>query len=227
MRRNCTIPYLTITAMAVLLPVSALAQSTQNSEGGEPKYEFGVGVMGSFYDSKSFTGNGGSAKAGFERGLGGSIWLGQNMYRRIGGEVRYDYALNGMRLDGGSTKVTFGGQTHAFHYDIHYHFTDRGGKVRPYVLFGGGVKFYDGTGTETAFQPLQSVAVLTQTQEIVPMVTFGAGVKFQVTAKVNMRLEFRNNMSPFPKKVITPTRSSGGDGWTNNFLPLVGISLVF
>ena len=216
-----------ITALAAFLPVCALAQANKNTEVGGAKYEFGFGVMGSFYDTKSFSGPGGSAKAGFENSLGGSIWLGQNMYRRIGGEVRYDYAMNGMRLDGGNTKVTFGGQTHAFHYDVHYHFADRGGKVRPYALFGGGVKFYDGTGTETAFQPLQTVAVLTKTQEIVPMITYGGGVKFQLSSKMNLRFEVRNNMSPFPKKVIAPTRSTGGDGWTNNLLPMFGVSLVF
>lgn len=42
-----------------------------------------------------------------------------------------------------------------------------------------------------------------------------------------MRLEFRNNMTPFPKKLIAATRSTGGDGWTNNLLPMVGISLLF
>ncbi|MCX6587460.1 MAG: hypothetical protein NTX13_12910 [Acidobacteria bacterium] len=227
MPRICILPHLTITALAMYLPVCALAQANKNSEGGGAKYEFGFGVMGSFYDTKSFSGPGGSAKAGFENALGASVWLGQNMYRRIGGEVRYDYAMNGMRLDGGNTKVTFGGQTHAFHYDMHYHFTDRGGKVRPYVLFGGGVKFYDGTGTETAFQPLQTVAVLTKTQEIVPMITYGGGVKLQLSSKMNLRFEVRNNMSPFPKKVIAPTRSTGGDGWTNNLLPTFGVSLVF
>ena len=227
MRRNCTIPTRTSTALAVLLPVSALAQKPQSSEGGEPKFEFGVGVMGSFYDSKSFTGPGGSAKGGFESGLGGSIWLGQNMYRRIGGELRYDLALNDMKLDGGNTKVTFGSKTHAFHYDVHFHLTDRGGKVRPYALFGAGVKFYEGNGVERAFQPLQTVAVLSQGSQITPLITFGGGVKFQLTNKVNMRLEFRNNMTPFPKKLIAATRSTGGDGWTNNLLPMVGISLLF
>ena len=227
MRRNCTIPTLTITALAVLLPVSALAQKPQSSEGGEPKFEFGVGVMGSFYDSKSFTGPGGSAKGGFESGLGGSIWLGQNMYRRIGGELRYDLALNDMKLDGGNTKVTFGSKTHAFHYDVHFHLTDRGGKDRPYALFGAGVKVYEGNGVERAFQPLQTVAVLSQGSQITPLITFGGGVKFQLTNKVNMRLEFRNNMTPFPKKLIAATRSTGGDGWTNNLLPMVGISLLF
>jgi hypothetical protein len=62
---------------------------------------------------------------------------------------------------------------------------------------------------------------------MVPMITYGGGVKFQLSKKVNLRLEVRNNMSPFPKKVIAPTRSSGGSGWTNNLLPMFGVSLVF
>lgn len=228
MRRNCTFSYLTISLLAVLLPVSALAQSKKkDSEGGEPKFEFGAGVLGSFYDSKSLSGPGGSAKAGFETGIGASIWLGQNMYRRIGGEVRYDYLMNDLRLDSGSTKVTFGSKSHAMHYDLHFHFTDRGGKVRPYVLVGGGFKFYEGNGVERAFQPLQSVAVLSQGNQIVPMVTFGGGVKMQLTRRVNLRLEVRNTMSPFPKEIIVPTRSTGANTWTNNFLPLVGVSLLF
>lgn len=212
---------------AALQPALVSAQTMPSRMDGEAKYELGAGVMGSFYNSKALNGNGGSASAGFDPGYGASIWLGQNMYNRVGGELRYDYLTQNMKLASGSEKVTFGSRSHAFHYDLHFHFADRGAKVRPYVLVGGGVKRFEGTGAEQVFQPLQTFAVLTHTSEIAPMFTFGAGIKFQISPRINLRLDFRDNVSPFPKKLIAPTRASGGDGWVHNFLPTVGISLTF
>jgi hypothetical protein len=44
---------------------------------------------------------------------------------------------------------------------------------------------------------------------------------------VSLRLEFRDHLTRFPKKLITPNRSTGGDGWINNFAPTAGLSVLF
>lgn len=211
------------TLLAFFVPVLAYAQSGSAT----PKFEFGGGIVGSFYDDKTLSGPGGSAKAGFENGLGASVWLGQHMYSKVSGEIRYDYLRNDLMLDGSGSKVTFGGESHAIHYDLHFHFTDRRARTRPYILAGGGIKQYRGTGQERAFQPLSQIAVLTKTTQVTPMVTVGIGVKFAVGDRILVRLEFRDNLTRFPQEVITPNRSSGASGWVNNFAPTAGLSLAF
>jgi hypothetical protein len=156
-----------------------------------------------------------------------SVWVGHHMYPKVSGELRYDLMRNDMALNGTGARATFGAESHAIHYDIHYHFAERGAKTRPYVLVGGGVKMFRGTGTERAFQPLSQIAVLTKTTEVAGLLTFGAGVKVQLSDRVLLRLEIRDNLTRFPKKVITPNRGSGGDGWIHNFLPTAGVSLLF
>ena len=217
-------------AKSQLLPILMILPFSQvwaQEPPAEPRYEFGGGVVGSFYDKKTFTSTVGNAEAGFDKGLGASVWVGHHMYPKLSGEMRYDFLRNDMTLEGGGAKASFGGDSHAVHYDLHYHFTELGSRFRPFVLGGAGVKVYQGTGQERAFQPLSQIAVLSHTMEISGLITFGAGVKFQLTDRVLLRLEFRDNLSRFPKKVIAPNKGSGGDGWLHNFAPTAGVSVMF
>lgn len=217
-------------AQIITLPILMLVPGSMVMAQGQvagPRYEFGGGVVGSFYDKKSFTSTAGNADAGFDKGFGASAWIGQHMYPKISGEARYDFLRNDMKLDGAGAKATFSGESHAIHYDIHYHFADAGSKVRPFVLAGGGVKIYRGTGQERAFQPLSQIAVLSHTTELTGLLTFGVGVKMQLSDRVMLRLDFRDNLTRFPKKVIAPNKGSGGDGWLNNFAPTAGVSVLF
>lgn len=217
-------------AIQILLPILMLLSSSgawAQSRPDGPRYEFGGGVVGSFYDKKTFTSTSGSADGGFAPGYGASVWVGNQMYPKISGEMRYDYLRNDMTLEGSGGKATFGGDSHAVHYDLHFHFRDTSSKIRPFIMVGGGVKVFRGIGEERAYQPLSQIAVLTQTSQITGLVTFGFGVKMKLSNRALLRLEFRDNMSQFPTKLIAPNRSTGGDGWTNNFAPTVGLSVLY
>jgi len=206
---------------------TAMAQLSKKVSNAEPKFEVGGGIGESFYQSKSLTSSVTSGDAGFNNGLAASFWIGNNMYNKLSGEFHYDYQMNDLKLSSGGTNVTFGGKSHAFHYDLLYHFTKRTAKVRPYVLAGGGFKFFQATGTESAYQALNKLAILTKTNETKPMVTFGGGVKFALSQHINLRLEVRDNMTPFTNKIILPVNGASASGWLNNFVPLIGISFVF
>jgi len=216
-----------LAAMSGVSTQTAMAQLSKQASNQEPKFEVGGGVGGSFYQSKSLTSASATGTAGLDNGLSGNFWIGNNMYDKLSGEFHYDYEMNDLKLSSGGTNVTFSGKSHAFHYDLLYHFTKRTAKVRPYVLAGGGFKLYQGTGTESAFQALNKFAVLTKTNELKPMVTFGGGVKIAVSKRVNLRLEVRDNMTPFISKIILPVNGASTPGWMNNFVPLIGISFVF
>lgn len=208
---------LILTFAAAVLTVPAIAQ----------KYEFGIQGGVSIYQSKQISNARGSADAGFSTGWTAGVTLGHDMYEHIGGEVRYSYLDNDMKLTSGGTTVKFGGQAHAIHYDLLIHGTGTKSHIRPYVAIGGGAKVYRGTGAEQAFQPLSNIAILTKTQEVQGMASVGAGVKVRISDKLTFRLDVHDYLTPFPKKVITPFTGSTVSGWLNNIVPTAGLTFTF
>lgn len=212
-----------------VLTLAAAATAAASAQ----RFEFGAQGLASFYTDKTVTGRAVGTSptqgvAGFDKGWGASVYLGQNVGNIFGGEFRYDYIKNDLQLSSGSTKVNFGAQAHAVHYDVLLHFAPRNSVVRPFVVAGGGMKGYQGTGTETAVQPLSNLAYLTKTTQWKPMFTFGAGVKVNLSKKAQFRAEFRDQMTPFPTEIIAlAPGASGLDGWIHNYAFLVGIAVLF
>src|SRR4051794_18644760 len=152
------------------------------------KYEFGLHGGFSHYSKQSVENGSASADAGFNGGLGVGIALGHNMYEHLGGEIRYTYLRNDLKLSSGGQSVSFGSEAHAVHYDFLLHTTGAEARVRPYFAFGGGVKYFRGTGEEQAFQPLSKFAILTRTSDVKPLVSFGGGLKFAVSRHILFRV---------------------------------------
>lgn len=203
-------------AMLATLP-SALAQ----------KWEFGGAVGGGFFTSQTVSGPGGSADANFAKGLVASAWLGNNSGRRLGGELRYDFQMGDMQLSSSGTHATFGAQSHAVHYDFLLHAGSEEARVRPFVAAGAGIKLYRGTGTETVYQPLQQLALLTKTTDLRPLISVGGGVKFRLSHAVSLRVEVHDYLTPFPKEVITPALKASVGGWLQDIVPAIALSVLF
>jgi hypothetical protein len=180
-------------------------------------------VGGGFYTSDTVTSPAGSASAKIQTGLAGSAWVGNTWQGRWSGELRYDYGMGDLALSQGGTKATFGAHTQQFHYDLMWHATSSESRIRPYVAVGAGVKLYQGVGAQMAYQPLSNVALLTQQQDLTPMVSAGAGVKFQISSHFQLRMDVHDYLTPFPKNVITPNGGRVG-GWLQDFVPMIGIS---
>jgi opacity protein-like surface antigen len=190
------------------------------------QWEFGAGAGGSFYPNKTLDSSVGSAKVGFKPNVAGGLWLGNTMGERFGGELRYTYSRGDAKVSSGGTDVAFGAQSHAIYYEFLIYTAPTSSRVRPFLAVGGGIKGYQGTGTERADQPLQQYAALTKTTEWKGLVTFGGGVKWNITDSVLLRAEVRDFTTQFPKEVILPV-SSGAPGWIHNIVPMVGISYLF
>ena len=90
--------------------------------------------------------------------------FGNQISRWVGGEARYTFRQDDLRVSSGSTKATMTGQSHAIHYDVLVHLTPKESGIRPFLAAGAGVKFYRGTGAEAPYQPLSSLVVLTHTE---------------------------------------------------------------
>lgn len=191
------------------------------------RYDFGIHGGGSLYQKKTITNSRGTVDAGFSTGWLAGFTLGNDMHEHVGGEVRYNYLHNKMKLDSGSAKATFGGEAHAIHYDLLIYGSGREAPVRPYVAVGGGAKIYRGTGAEQAFQPLSNIAILTKTNDVRGLVSFGAGVKARLSDRMYLRVDVHDYLTPFPEKVITPASGSSVSGWLNNIVASVGIGWRF
>ena len=199
------------------------ATQAANAQGGEVGFAGG----GSFYINQTVKAEAGEIKAGFEPGFAVSAWGGHNMHRYVGGEVRYMFQQQDMKLDGSGEKVTFSGRSHAVHYNVLIHTASTDSNVRPFFAVGGGIKGFQGTGTESVDQPLQEFALLSKTTEWKPLIVFGGGVKFAVSESVLLRVEVYNYMSQTPKKVIAPAPGASIGSWFHNLVPMFGLSIQF
>lgn len=191
------------------------------------KWEFGGSVGGGFYTSGDITNPLGNVSGKFANNIAASAWLGNNNGALWGGELRYDYQRGDAQLNGNSQNVSFGAQSQAVHYDFLLHFAPKSSPVRPYVNFGGGIKLYQGTGTEVAFQPLSKIALLTKTGDTKGLLSVGGGVKVKMSKGLALRAEVHDFMTPFPSKVIAPALNSKTSGWMQDLVIQVGLSILF
>jgi hypothetical protein len=207
----------TLLALAVLIAPSALAQ----------KWEFGGGAGVGYYPSQNITSPSGSAAAKFASNLSASAWLAKNNPAFLGGELRYDWQRGAAELSSGGTKADFSAMTHAFHYDVVLHFASIESPVRPFVSAGGGLKMFQGTGAEVAYQPLNRIGLLTRTTDVKPLISLGGGVKFQVGRRAAMRVEVHDFLTQFPDKIIAPALNAKAGGWLHDIVIGVGFSMLF
>jgi Outer membrane protein beta-barrel domain len=175
----------------------------------------------------SVSNSAGSVTTGLKNGLALGAFGGSNDYRYFGGEASYIYRQSDLKLKGLGREVGFGGHTQFVDFRLLLHFADRQAHIRPFVAVGGGVAVYSGTGAESASQPLNSFAALTQTRETKPMVSGALGVKMRLGTHVGLRFEFRDYATPFPSRMIAIVPGASASGWLHNFMPVAGISGIF
>lgn len=191
------------------------------------RWEFGAGGGASFYTSSEVARGSQSARAGLDRGFAATAVLGQDLHQRLGGEIRYTFQSNALKLSQGGTKATFSARTHAVHYDVLIHFAPPNRALRPFLAAGGGMKLHQGTGEERSVQPLSQFAFLTRTSEWKPLISLGGGIKWKIGRSALLRLEARDYLSPLPRKLIAPAPGATIGGWLHDIVLLAGISAQF
>jgi hypothetical protein len=210
-----------------ILGIFALAFLALAPPASAQKWEFGGGLGGSFYVARDVVNGSNAAEAKLDTDIASSVWLGNNLRGKWGGEIRYDYQRGDFALDRGSASASLGGETHALHYDILWHGSDRGAKVRPFLLAGGGVKMYRATGQPVLVQPLSQFALLTKRNELKGLLSLGAGVKWQILQSLQFRLEVHDYITNFPEEIFVASPGSHGSGVLQNIVPLAGIAYTF
>lgn len=189
-------------------------------------WEIGALAVASAYRDTDVGSGSRTGSIGFRPGAAGGLLLGQNMGDRLSGEVRYIFAHNDLKLRSGGTEAEFSGQSHVLHYDLLVYSSHRDSPVRFYAAGGGGLKVYQGTGNETAFQPLSNLALLTKTREAMGVVDFGGGVKLRFGHNKVFRAEVRDYITEVPK-VFVPAPGAGFSGLFHQWTPTFGFSWTF
>jgi hypothetical protein len=215
-----------ILATMAMLGAGSAACWAQDSE-ATPKWEIGGLGGGSFYNSASVSSPAGSGDAGIKNSVAVGAYFGGDMYKLLGGELRYEFLPGDLKVSSGGSEATFSGLAHAIHYDFLFHFAPRGSRIRPFVSAGGGVKIYQGTGKATVTQTLSSLALLTNTHETSGLGAFGGGVKAKVTQHVTLRFEVKDFLTPFPKQVIAPAPGAKIGSLLNEIVFLAGLGITF
>ena len=188
-----------------------------------------VGAVGGYGFSRDVAVSSGTTtgKTGFSPGYTFGGLLGNQISRHFGGEVRYTYQSDDMRVSSGSTEAKATARSHSLHYDVLIHATPQESAIRPFLAVGAGVKFYEGTGAEPAFQPLSNLVILSHTNEAQPLISAGGGVKFKVSHRALFRVDFRDYATPVPTNLLAAPGNSKISGWIHNFVFLVGVSTTF
>lgn len=186
----------------------------------------GVGGWG-FARDATVTGPPGSAETGFDSGLAVGAIAVNNMHNYISGEIRYTYRLGDAHVTAGGTKATFDASAHLVHYDFIVNTSPRDSSLRPFLAFGGGIKYYRGLGVEQPYQPLEEFVLLTKTNQITAMLSVGAGVKFRISEHIMIRGEFRDFIGPTPDRILVPAPGNKVSSWMHDFVPMFGITGTF
>jgi hypothetical protein len=211
---------MTMRTSSIAIPLLFLSATVLSAQ----RWEVGGSAGYSLWNDVKVTNAAASGTTGFRPGIAFGAVLGNDINRRIGGEVRYTFIQDDLQVSSGSTKVTAAGQSHAMHYDFLVHATSRERSPRPFFAAGAGVKYYRGTGAESAFQPLSNLVVLTRTNEAQALISVGGGVKFPVSRRALVRLDFRDYITPYPSDLLALPPNSRGGGWLHNFVVMVGVS---
>ena len=191
------------------------------------KWEVGVLGGGGVYNSASATSPAGSADVGFKSSAAVGAYLGSDMYKFLGGELRYEYLPGDLKVSSGGAESTFSGEAHAIHYDFVMHFAPTGSKIRPFVAAGGGVKVYRGTGAATLTQPLQRFALLTATHETKGLGSVGGGIKAAISKRALVRFEVHDFITPFPRQVIAAAPGGKISGLLHDIVFMGGLAITF
>ncbi len=190
------------------------------------QWEFGGAGGGGFLNTVSVSAPLAGATAGFQNGPGFDAFFGQTIYSRLSGELHYGLYDSDLKLSSAGSSATFSGVAQVVYYDLVLH-TNRASRTQFFVAGGGGMKLFDGTGREQAYQPLSQFGYFTKTHSIKPMGDVGVGLRYALTARLSLRLELHDYLTGFPTQVLTPAPGTHYGSILQDFVPTVGLGYQY
>ncbi len=191
------------------------------------QYEVGGAIGYGIYRNGTVFSPSGTAQAGIRNRFAAGFVIGEDLYEYVSGEIRYLYQDGHPFLSGGGVKTDIQGQSHAFHYDLLFHFQKRESRLRPFIALGAGAKDYVIAGPAPAQQPLSGIATLTASDQWKFLATAGVGVKYRLQKHVLLRFDLLDYMTGFPRRQIAPASGNTARGIFQQITPLFGASYLF
>jgi hypothetical protein len=207
--------------------IAAAAFAFAMHAGWAQEWEIG-GVVGyGAYKNGSVQSASGTVTAGVRNRFVAGAQVTEDMFEHISGEIRYLYHDGDPFLSNSSSMGNVQGQSHSLDYTALFHARPRASRLRPYLLVGGGGKYYRVTGPTPNPQPFPKIAALTNQSEWEFMVVAGGGVKYRVLPNVVIRGEFRDYITPLPSNLFRGVTGSTTSGIFHQFTPVFGVSYSF
>jgi hypothetical protein len=191
------------------------------------QWEVGAAGGAGFLNHVSVTAPAGSATSGFQTGGVFSGYVGYNSYKHLGGELRYTFMQQNLRLSSGGSDATFAGRAHVVEYDLVLHTARSEARTDFFAIAGGGLKVFQGMGTEAAYQPLSQFGYFTKTQVLKPVGTVGGGIRSALRRNLFVRAEVRDYITQFPTALIAPAPGAKYGSLLNDIVPMVGLTWTF
>ncbi len=188
-----------------------------------------VGAAGGFgfYQDATITNASGSALAGFGPRFALSGMAEWDWSRLFGVEGRYLYQDGDLELRSHGAEANLDGQSHALTAELVFHAPIRKSRWTIFSAAGGGVKIFQATQTITGARPLSDFASLATGSQALPLLSFGAGVKYAFSPRWLLRLEFRDYLTAFPNRLFQAAAGARVRGGTEDIVPTLGISRTF
>ena len=179
------------------------------------------------YRDVRVNGPGEQAGAGIRNRFAAGAVVTENLYDHISGEVRYLYQDGDPFLSLNGKSANMQGQSHSFTYEVLLHPRKMEERLRPFFAIGAGAKYYRTTGPEPNPQPAPSEATLVQANEWRFLASVGGGVTYRLRSHLLVRADFRDYITPFPRKLFVPAVGATDRGLFQMFTTTVGIGYWF
>ena len=191
------------------------------------QWQIGGAIGYGWYRGVRVNGPGEQAAAGIRNRFTAGAVVTEDLYEHLSGELRYMYHDGDPYLSAGGRTANMQGQSHSFTYEVLVHPRTRDFRLRPFIAAGLGAKYYRTTGPEPGTQPAPEAATLVRANEWKLLVSVGAGVTYRLDNHLLLRADFRDYITPFPKKLFVEANGATDRGLFQQFTPMLGISYWF
>jgi hypothetical protein len=191
------------------------------------QWEIGGAIGYGWYRGARVNGPGAEAQAHIgNRFVAGAVAT-EDLYDHLSGEVRYVYQDGDPILSLNGAQARIQGQSHAFTYDLLIHIHSPEQRLRPFIALGAGAKYYRTTGPAPGIQPAPLEATLVRANDWKLLVSVGFGATYRLRNHLLVRADFRDYITPFPKKLFVPAAGATDRGLFQQFTPMVGLGYWF
>jgi opacity protein-like surface antigen len=203
--------------LAIIFAAAAFAQ----------QYEMGAIVGYGMYRDGTIYSTVGTADAGIRNRFAAGILLADGFSKYVSAEFNYLYHDGHPFLQASGVKSDIQGNSDSLTVGLLFHFKPAERRWRPFAAGGSGAKEYVIAGPAPFPQPVPQIATLTTNDVWKVVFSAGGGVKFRLIPHMELRAEFRDYLTTFPRQEIVPAPHNTARGIFEQFTPLFGVSYQF